>query len=216
MSIEVILRIPKDTMNRISELSEFFKRDTAEIINDILSSVSLEAKTLMILAKEYKVPVNLSTIIHNLLYTGAEAIFQIFDKILGILEAKGLYSLEDLEFDARENYLWAYFASFNNLYIDTFDVTLKPGLKELRAATIIENINAKTLNRLKEIVYNIDEIGLPEEFYDLEDYEVEVTEEEGCAEISIDCYAESVIYFPKIPQLSKIVQKILEKAEIEK
>jgi len=220
MSEEINLRIPKDTFNRILELSEFFKQNKTEIINDILSSTSLVTESLINLAKECKFPVRFGMLVSRLLLVGSTVTRQLFDEVLEILGAKGLYAIEGLNLDVQENCLQVSFDSHCDLQVDIFEVTLKPGLKELAAMAILEarNISEEAADRLKEIVRNVeDEIELPEEFYDLEDYEIEVEDDlPDSLYLTVNCYADSVIFFPKIPRISQLIQQILQKAGIER
>jgi hypothetical protein len=211
---KLILNIPDDSYEQLAFLSEFYKQDVNSIVVSILDAVSQQSRGILNLSKEYKMPVELNTVMFHLFDAGFTAIYSLFNEVLEKLEVKGLYVLEDFEAKLDEDYIFfAYSALVGcNLHIDSFYLTID-GLKTLTTNSLIDvkKVSRQALGKLKELVQNIVE---PEEFVDLEDYNIEIEEEEEFWTLKIDCMAESLDYLPSVKQVSRFVERIFKKAGI--
>jgi hypothetical protein len=211
---KLILNIPDDSYEQLASLSEFYKLDVNSIVVSILDTVSQQSRGILNLSKEYKVPVKLNTVIFHLFDAGFTAIYSLFNEVLEKLEVKGLYVLEDFEAKLDEDYIFFVYSALVgcNLHIDSFYLTID-GLKTLTTNSLIDvkKVSRQALGKLKELVQNIVE---PEEFVDLEDYNIEIEEEEEFWTLKIDCMAESLDYLPSVKQVSRFVERIFKKAGI--
>lgn len=208
------LNIPDDSYEKLASLSDFYKQDIKSIVVSILDVVSLQSRGILNLSKEYKVPVKLDTVMFHLFDAGFNSIYSLFNEVLEKLEVKGLYLLEDFETKLDEDYIFFAYAALAgcNLHVDSFYLTID-GLKTLTTNSLIEveKVSKQALGKLKELVQNIVE---PEEFLNLEDYNIEIEEEEEFWTLRIDCMAESLDYLPSVKQVSRFVEQIFKKAGI--
>ena len=209
------LNIPDDSYKELASLSDFYKQDIKNVIISILDVVGVEGQRIINLGKEYKVPVKLINVMSHLFDGGFFSIYSLFNKILENLEVKGLYTLGDLDIDLDKNYMMLYYDALRgcNLQIDGFYITLEPGLSTLTTNSHIDikKVDKKALGKLKRVVRSVE---VPEEFYELEDYNIEIEEDEEPWILAIHCWAESLIYLPGIKRISKFVEQIYKKAGI--
>jgi hypothetical protein len=212
---KVSLNIPDDSYKELASLSDFYKQDVKDVIISILGGVGGHARAIIHLSKEYKVPVELETVISHTFGAGFHSIYSLFDEILENLNVKGLYTLSDLDVNLDENYMFFWYDALVgcDLQIDGFYVTLEPGVKTLTTNSYIEvkKVNNKALGKLKKLVRSIE---VPEEFDELEDYNIEIEEAEEFWILKIDCTAESLNYLPTVDGMSKFVERIFKKAGI--
>lgn len=212
---KVSLNISDESYEKLASLSDFYKQDLENTIVTILDVVGSEGQWIINLSQEYKVPVKLDTVMFHMLDAGISSIYSLFNNVLEKLGVKGLYVLEDLEVDLDEDYIFLIYDALAgcNLHIDCFDLTLKSGLKTLSTRSLIkvEKINKQTLEKLKELVRSVAE---PEEFVDLEDYHIEIEEDEEFWTLRIDCMAEALDYFPSVKRISKFVGQLFKKAGV--
>jgi hypothetical protein len=211
----ISLNIPEDSYEKLASLSDFYNQDVKNAIVGILDLVGQQHQRIINLGKEYKVPVKLNTIISHALFTGFNSTYLLFNKILENLEVKGLYTLSDLDIDLDEDYMWFHYVALVgcNLQIDEFSVILKPGLRILRTVSHIEveKVSNKILRKLKKIAPKVE---LPEEFHELDDYNIEIQEDEEFWRIEIDCTAESLVYLPSVNRISEFVVQLFKKAGV--
>ena len=217
------LGIPQNTHEQLVALSDFYKQDVAETINNILDVVGHLSQSIITIAKEYQVPVTLNATIQALFETGIHSTYSLFNVLLENLGVKGLFALEDFDIKLDEKRMWFLYDALVgcDLYVDQFDVTVEPGVLRLTTTSFIdvEKVGSKALEELKTLVQTIEEnedLELPEEFYELEDYSVEVDEGESDENwtLTVDCTAESFDYSPTVRSISEFVGKIFEKAGI--
>ena len=215
MAKKVSLNIPDDSYKELASLSDFYKQDVKNAIVSILDVVGRHGRAIMNLSKEYKVPVKLNTVMYHVFGAGFQSTYSLFDKILEILEVKGLCVLSDFDIDLDENYMWfSYDALVGcNLHIDGFYVDLRPGVKTIttRSYIEVEKVNDKVLRKLKELVGSVE---VPEEFGDLEDLNIEIEEDEEFWTLIIVCTDESLSYLPSVSRISEFVERIFKKAGI--
>ena len=212
---KISLNIPDDSYKELASLSDFYKQDVKDAIISMLDVVGGHARAIINLSKEYKVPVELKTLISHTFGAGFNSIYSLFNEILENLEVKGLYTLGDFDVNLDENYIFfSYDALVGcNLQIDGFYVTLEPGVKTLTTNSYIEvkKVNNIVLGKLKKLVRSVE---VPEEFDELEDYSIEIEEDEEFWTLKIDCTAESLGYLPDVNRMSEFVEQIFKKAEI--
>lgn len=213
---KVSLNISDDSYKELASLSDFYNQDIEDIIIKILDTVGMNARRIINLNKEYKAPLELDTIISDIFDAGNTLIRDLFDKVLENLEFnKGLYSLEDLGIDLDENVSWFYYVALDgcNLQIDTFHLEIRPGLKYLDTESSIngEKLNDEVLGKLETLIKNIE---VPEEFYELEDYEIKIGGDEEFLKLKIDCVADSLNYLPSLTIISEFVDQIFKKVGI--
>jgi hypothetical protein len=209
---KVFLNIPDDSYKELASLSSFYEQDVKDSIISILDIVGSQAGRIINLSKEYKVPMELLNVLAHMFDASFHVIPSLFNKILEILKVKGLYTLEDFGIDLDENTMWFFYAALLdcNLQINNFYVQINPGLKYLDTKSYIdfEKVNDKSLEKLDKL---IESVKVPEEFYELEDYKIEI-DEDG---LKIECTAESLSYLPSVKKLSEFVKQIFKKAGIE-
>lgn len=215
MTKKVSFKIADDSYKELVSLGDFYKQDVEDVIAGILDITGHQAHRIIELGKEYKVPVKLTAVMAHTFAAGFD-FMQLFHKVLEDFEAKGLYTLEDFDFDLDKNYLWFYFAALIgcNLQIDAFCISTEPGLSTLTTWSYIDarGVNKKGLEKLKKLVQSVE---VPEEFEEVDDYHIEIDEEdEESLTLTIDCAAEGLGYLPSVKEASKFVEHILRKAEI--
>jgi len=206
--------IRDDNYKELASLSAFYKQDVKSVIISILDVIGKQGRRILDLSKKYKVPVKLETVMFHmfgeLLHTHG-----LFGGILEQLEVEGLYVLDDFDFDLDERYFMFYYAGLagSDLQIDTFDVTLEAGVITLTTRSYIEvsKVDNKTLEKLKTTIQSTE---VPEEFYELEDYNIEIDEEEEFSTLRINCFAESLNYLPSVRIISEFIQHLFGKAGI--
>ena len=212
---KVSLNIPDDSYKELASLSDFYKQDIKNTITGILDVMGHRCQSIINLSKEYKVPVKPSTVMFHVIEVGLHSVYVLFNKVLENLGVKGLYTLGDFDVDLDENHMWfSYDALVGcNLQIDGFYVDIGPGLKTLTTTSYIEvkKVDDKVLGKLKKLVQSVE---VPEEFGELEDYNIEVEEEEFWT-LRIDCTAESLGYLPSVKRISEFVEQVFKKAGIE-
>lgn len=214
---KVSLSIPDDIFKGLTSLSDFYKQYVKNVIISILDAISRESQWIINLSKEYKVPVELNTVISVMLDAAIHSIISLFNEVLEKLGVKGLFTLADLHIDLDENLMVLYYAALEgcNLYIDAFDIEVKPGLKTLTTTSYIEveKVNKEILSKLKEIVRS-QSFEVPEEFDDLEYYDIRIEEEEEFWDLKIDCTAMSFDYLPSVSRISEFVKQMFEELGI--
>ena len=213
---KVSLNISNDSYKELASLSDFYNQDVEDIIIKILNIVGMNARRIINLSKEYKVPVELVTMISDIFDAGNTLIYDLFDKILENLDFnKGLYSLEDLGIDLDENISWFYYVALDgcNLKIDTFHLEIHPGLKYLDTESYIdgEKLNDEVLEKLYDLIESVE---VPEEFHELENYEIKIGGDEEFLKLKIDCVADSLNYLPSLTIMSEFVDQIFKKVGI--
>ena len=212
---KVTVNIPDERYKGLVSLSESCDQNVKDVIVSILEVVGLHAKTIENLSKEYKVPVKLRAVIHHTFDAGFSSLHSLFNEILEKLDVKGFYVISDFEVDLNEDYmLFSYDALVGcDLKIESFYLTLERGGATLTTNSYIEvgKVNNKALEKLKNLVQNLE---TPECFQGLDDYEIEIEEDEEFWTFRIHCQAESLFYLTSVTEISKFVQQIFKKAGI--
>jgi hypothetical protein len=212
---KVSLNIPDDSYKELASLSDFYKQDVKDAIISVLDVVGGHARAIINLSKEYKVPVELKTVISHTLGAGFNSIYSLFNEILENLKVQGLYTLGDFSVNLDKNYIFLSYDALVgcNLQIDGFYVTLQPGVRTLTTNSYIEvkKVNNEALRKLKKLVRSVE---VPEEFDELEDYDIEIEEDEEFWTLRIDCTAESFNYLPSVNRISEFVERTFKKAGI--
>jgi len=213
---KVSLNISDDSYNELASLSDFYNQDVEDTITNILDTVGMNASRIINISKKYKTPVELVTMISDIFDAGRNLIYGLYDAVLENLEFnKGLYSLEDLGIDLNENVMWFYYVALKgcNLQIDAFHLEIRPGLKYLDTESYldVDKLNDEVLGRLEKLIKNIE---VPEEFYDLDDYEIKIGGDEEFLTLKIDCVTDSLDYLPSLKIISEFVEQIFKKVEI--
>ena len=215
---KVSLNILDDSYKELASLSDFYNQDVEDTIISILDAVGRSAWKIINLSKEYKVPVELVTMISDIFDAGNNVIYSLYYKVLENLEFnKGLYTLSDLEIDLDLNYMWFHYLALDdcNLQTDEFHLEIHPGLKYLDTKSYIdvEKINSESLDKLYELV---DSVEVPEEFDLLEEYKIKINEEdEELWTLEIECVAAgSLNYLPSLKIISEFVEQVFKKAGI--
>lgn len=214
MDKKVSLSISNSIYKELTSLSDFYKQDVKDTIGSILDAVSKNSRGIINLSKEYKVPIELNTVMFDLLEAAFNSTSYLFNELLEKLEVKGLFRLEDSEIKLDEEYMWFYYSALGgcNLYVDTFDITIERGLRTLTTYSHIEvnEVNKQILEKLKKLVQSIEE---PYEFADsLEDFNIEIEETEQIWTLQIDLVAESLAYLPSVNRVSEFVKQMFKKA----
>lgn len=207
------LNIPDDIYKGLVSLSEFYKQDVKDVIITLSDVVGRHASAIINLSKEYKVPMKLKAVVYHTLGAGFNSIYSLFNEILENLKVKGLYALGDFDVNLDENYMFfSYDALVGcNLQIDGFYVTLEPGVTTLTTNSYIEvkKVNKKVLGKLKKLIRSAE---VPEEFDELDGYDIEIEEGEEFWALRIDCTAESLNYLPSVNRISEFVDQVFETA----
>ena len=211
---KVSLNIPDDSYKKLASLSDFYKQDAKDAIISILDVIGAKAGWIINLSKDYKVPVKLEMVIWQMLDVGFHSI-SLINKVLENLEVKGLYTLSDFGIELDENSMWFLYDALVgcNLQIDQFYVQINPGLKYLDTKSYIEvkKVHSKVLEKLEKLVHSVE---VPEEFDLLEDYKIEIEEEEELWTLKIDCTAMYLNYLPSVNRISEFVDQVFKKAGI--
>jgi len=195
--------------------SAFYKKDVEGITARILDVVGTHAQSIIALTKEFKVPMKLGSIISLLLETGFSTIYLVFNEVLEILGVKGLYTIDDLGFNIDEHDLWFHCCALKgcNLQVDDFFIHLEPGGETLTTYSYIEikNASKEELKKLKNLIRQIE---APEEFDEVDSFEATIEEAEGLLTLRIDLIAESIVYLPKINEISRFAKQTFEQVGI--
>ena len=212
---KVSLNISEKTYKTLAELSDSYEQDIEKTINNILDAISF-SRGVERLSEDYKGRVELAAVILDLLEMGDSAYRYLFGKILERLGVKGLFRLVDLDINLEDNYMWFSYSAMQgcNLYIDVLDITVSP--PELTATYFIETkeVRGEALKKLKEIVENIEELELPEDFYDV-DYSIYLDDEdEEFWSLIVACSDDDFNYLPDLNIISDFIKNILKKAGI--
>ena len=213
---KVSLNISDDSYKELASLSDFYNQNVEDVIISILDVVGRSTWKIINLSKKYKVPVKLVTMISDIFDAGNNVIYGLYEEVLENLEFnKGLYTLQDLGIDLEENVMWFYYVALEgcNLKIVSFHLEIRPGLKYLDTESYIdvEKVNDEVLGKLEKLIKSIE---VPEEFYDLEDYEIKIGGDEEFLTLKIDCVADSLNYLPSLNIISEFVEQIFKKAGI--
>ena len=209
------MNIPDDTYESMSSLSELYGQGISQTILDILKVINDDGGWMRQLQKDHKAPVELKRVLAQ--YLGA-ALYStgFFNEILEKLQVKGLFTLQDYEFDLEQNTFTFNYATSggSNFFMDQFFLTLESGLKSLRIYKLIEvaKVTEKSLEKLEQLA---EEFEAPTEFNDLEECSVIVEADPDYWNVIINCEAESFEYFPKMKQLSRVMQRLLKNAGIQ-
>lgn len=212
----VSLTIPDEIYKELIALSDSYKLGIQETIISILKAVGMESRWIIDLRKDYEVPVNLTNVVTHVVSAAFHSL-SLFNKILEKMEVKGLYRLEDFDFNLDKNYMLFYYSALAgcNLKIDAFDVTIQPGFKSLTTYSYIEvgKANKGILGDLKRFIQTVQ---VPEEFDYLEDYDIEIIEEETFWILQINCTADSFDNLLSIKEISRFVGQVFKKVGIKK
>jgi hypothetical protein len=216
MTKQLSLDISDNNYDELTSLSKLFNQGIEKTVTDILEVLGFEHRNLESLTKEYKLPFLTSRMVFSHFFDAARNSVGLFNDLLERLGAKGLYLLEDFDYDLEEcEFTFSYSALVGNkLSVDSIWVTVEPGLKSLRAESIIdmEKIRQESIEKLKQIAKDFEE---PSEFMDLENFDVNVEDEiEGIASLVIECQAETLEDIPNINVISRVLRKLLKNAGI--
>lgn len=210
----VSLTLTDDIYENLAALSDYYTENIQDTIKSILEIISMNSRWITNLRNDYKVSVNLKNVLTHIIYAAFHSL-SLFNNVLEKMDVKGLYTLEDFEFDLDENYMWLNYSALADcdLKIDTFDITIRPGLKTLTTYSCIEagKANQRILEDLKSFIQTIQ---VPAEFEYLEDYNIEIIEEEEFWTLKIDCTADSFNNLPSIKRISRFVDLIFKKFKI--
>ncbi|MEM3612664.1 MAG: hypothetical protein QW090_04835 [Candidatus Bathyarchaeia archaeon] len=210
----ISVAIADDIYENLSAFSNYYNENIQNAIKSILKIISMESPWITNLKNDYKVPVNLINVLAHV-FRAAFHSLSFFNKVLEKMDVKGLYMLEDFEFDLDKNYMWLYYSALANcnLKIDAFDLTIQPGLKSLTTYSYIEagKANKRILRDLKRLIQSVQ---VPEEFDYLENYDIEIIEEEEFWTLKIDCKADSFDNLQSIKRISSFVEQVFKKAGI--
>jgi len=208
------LNISDEKYEELALLSGFYKQDVKQMIDSAMDVLSANRRWLISLSEEYKAPVDFDRVLRDVFWLAGSSMY-FFYKIPEKLGVKGLFRLDDFDFDLDEDYfMFAYSAlSGSNLLVDAFYVWLERGGKTLSAHSIIEvnEVDKRSLDKLKEAIKDFD---TPEGFQELEEFNVEIEEEEEFWTLKVDCVVETLDYLPSIRQVSRFLRQIFKKAGI--
>lgn len=215
---KVSLAIADEVYEKLAVLSSYYNEDVQDAIKELLETIGMESRWIMKQKDDYKVPVNLKRVLSDIIHAAYHSL-GLFNEVLEKLDVKGLYKLEDFEFNLDERYMrFFYDAVTDDLKIHAFDIILQNGSKHLTTFTYIEvgENEKRALESLKDYIQAI--LGeldqLPEEFEYAEDYNIEIIEEEELWTLQIDCIADSFDDFPSIKRMSNFVKQIFKKVGI--
>jgi len=217
MTKKVSLKITDETYKNLVSLAGSHKENVEDVIAGILDVVGMFEYQITELGKEYKVPRTRKpdSVVLTLFDAGFHSLQALFNEVLEKLEVKGCYVLADIDVDLDKSYMFFYYTALRGckLQIDSFAITLEPGIVTLSTSSLIEaaKIDAKALRKLKKIIKDA-ELPVDMENY-LEDYNIEIQEEEFW-DLKIDCTAESLGCLPSVKGMSKFVKQIFKKAGI--
>ena len=219
--VRIYLDVQQDTIEQLESLSEYYDGDIEDIINEIIEMISFRSGHLINISKEYRIPIRLGNVLFHLLDAGFQSTKSLFNDILDRLEAKGLFTASDMEFDLDEMRIWVYFEAFRDceLYVDSFDLTLT-GLQRITATYLVdvEKVDDATVDRIIDIAQDIgwsEGLELPESFYDIMDSSIDVVDEDEFLRLNIDITEENINYLPTIPDISEVFKQIMEKAGVD-
>jgi hypothetical protein len=217
MPKRISVEIPDKNYEELSSLGNSFKKNVNQIVADTLEVIVMESKFLERISKEYKVPITPKMILSHT-FDAANRSMELFNEILEKLDAKGLFMLNDFEFNLDEFSFTFSYASpeGSNTNIHSFGLTLEPGVKVLRADSIIEvsKVGEAALEKLEKIVQDFAEQG-HEEFEGVETYDIDVEQDDPeFAHLVITCEAETLENFPSVKALSQIIGKLFKKSGI--
>jgi hypothetical protein len=215
MTRQVSLDISDKNYEELISLSRFYNQRIEKTIADILEAVGFDCKYLENLKKTYKIPAKLRMVLAH--FFGASTYsMSFFNSFLEKLEVKGLFVLQDFEYDLEECDMSFSYAALqgSRLPFESLCFTVEPGTKSLRVESIIEveKVDKQSLERLKQAVEHFEE---PAEFMDLEGFNVEVEDDfPEFATLVINLGAESIDDFPKARILSRVIKKLYKSAGI--
>jgi len=215
---KISLNIPDDRYKDLAKLSDFYKLDMKDSITQILDAVGGRASSIETMSKEYRVPVKLDTVLNQILSAGLGLMSLIFNEVLEKLEVKGLGIIDDFGYDLDEEDFWFHYSLLKGcgLKIGDIFVHLEPGLKTLSTYPFVEveKVGETAVRKLKKLI-ETESFQLPDEFDELEEYNIEIFEEgEEFLTLRIDCVADSLYYLPSGRAVSKFVEQIYVKAGI--
>jgi hypothetical protein len=220
MAKKISLDIPDDTYKKLQDFGASYNQDPKDIICGLLEAVGFESYGIKEFGKEYRVPVTFQNVIGDILEAGISSTKQLYNKVLEIVDAKGLYWFEDTgenEVDLEENSIRVVFQEYGDspdLNVERLDFELAPGRKILSTQSMIsaEKNTKRALNKLKKLVESFDyaaEFGESEVTMEIIDEEVDYWL------LKIDFAAEILDDFPKVAIISKYVKKLFKKAGIQ-
>jgi hypothetical protein len=217
MPKRISIEIPDENYEELSSLSKSFKQDVNQTVTDTLEVMVMESKFLENISKEYKVLITPKMILSHT-FDAARRSMELFNEILEKIEAKGLFMLEDFEFNLDEfSFTFTYAAlEGSNTNVYSFCLTLESGVKTLRADSIIEvsKVGEEALENLEKVVQDFVEQG-HEEFEGVETYDIDVEQDDPeFAHLVITCVAETLENFPSVKELSQIIGKLFKKSGI--
>ncbi|MBA7600808.1 hypothetical protein ES703_07868 [subsurface metagenome] len=222
--VEISLDIPQDIYDNLKILSGAFSQDVEETVNEVLDAVARTQFNIrwLLESKENEVnPHGLRYLISHRINLGSMAERELFGKILKELNAEGgHFGAGDMTIDLDDNSIWINYNGLigSNLCVDAFDVTLT-GLKRLTAdCTIhVDEDNYETSERVQEHAQRIrrTQKELPEEFHNLDPWEVDVLVDDETSFILRAYFSEDFWgYLPPIPSISEFFEKVLASAEV--
>lgn len=213
------INVPQDTHERLILLSEHYNKDIKEIINESIHAVSFDRYQIINASKEYQVPLEMRHVVIYLLRAGFRSTRSLFNKFLEILEAKGLFTQDDLDVNFSEMCVAITYGALpkNGLYVDSFYV-LWYGVADLSATYYldIDAVDDTVVAKIKDIAENIEETGdFHENFPFLNlDYSVDVIEEDDFLDVSVRIFGQELDYLPTIPTISEFIKQLMEKAGV--
>ena len=220
--VKVSLDIPKDIYNQLNKLSESINQNAEETINEILDAVTFDLRSITESEKIDIIQHSLRYLISRQLTSARLIDNSLFKKVLKELDAEGLFRVSDMTLDLDDNSIWIHFDGLkgNNLVVHSLDVIIN-GLTSLKADYMVEvdeedyETKWKVEEHAKRIMRTRTE--LPEEFHELDPWEISVGEQEMTFfSLRVEFSEPSLVHLPSIPAISKLFEKILVKAGVSK
>lgn len=216
--VKLLIDIPKESYDQLNELSETYKADINELVQDVISVLGNHVNGITQLSDQYIAPYKLTTLLYHILDAGIFSSFLIFYKILEALEAKGRFIAQDYEIDLDDFRLWINYFNLvgSDFLIDGFDITLQTHSVILTANSSFEKneVSEQMVDRLKQIIDEMEdlEIELPDELVESE-FEFTVLDDDVIT-VQLDIYEENFSYLPTIPVIDSLFQTIYQLAGI--
>jgi len=220
--VKFSLDIPEKIYDQINKLSEAYSQDVEKTVNEILDGVCFDIHWLLDSKKKDPDTLGFRYKISSRLDSGEWADHILFDKILKEFKAEGHFVKSHMEIDLDDNSIWINYQGLmgSNLLVDSFDVIFT-GLKRLETECTVEvdEDDNETMWKVEEHANRIQSIldELPEEFRDLDPWEVSVSSEDVTSFcLKADFVEDSVSYLPSIPAISEFFEKVLKSAGVNK
>jgi hypothetical protein len=209
--------ISKDAQDRLKVLSEYFNKDINEIVSEIIEIVSYESHGIIQRSEDYKIPVSLTNVFSHLSRASNLSTYSLFNVILDKLEGKGCFMASDMICDLDDTTIWIHFDGLNGspLSVGSLDVWLKSGRCSMSISYTLYDIGEESdiPEKIQQVLEGetIREI-VPEEFYALDDWNIQVEKEEEYVSLVLDVGPEYLGYVPTMPIVSSFFQKIIKTA----